>query len=157
MPFRAQGGRRGGSSRRIFTAARRRARRRLLVAALIPAVALLTWGLAMLVAEDEGTDHPSPQAQTRMPQSGLRSVRVVLEEQTARPSSVSVAPGSTLRLTLTNPGFAEHDFIVDRLDLHVDVPGGDTRTVQLTDVPKGTVESYCARPGHGESTTFIVQ
>jgi plastocyanin len=60
------------------------------------------------------------------------------------------APAGTVTLTITNEGAALHDFVIDALDIKVDLPPGGTQTVEV-DLPAGTYEFYCSIPGHKEA------
>lgn len=64
--------------------------------------------------------------------------------------AITVQPGDTI--TITNEGFAQHDFAVDDLGLQSDMMnGGDTVTITIPeDAAPGEYEFHCTVPGHKE-------
>ncbi len=67
------------------------------------------------------------------------------------PSSVEVAAGEPVNLTVTNVGRAFHDLTIDELDLQVDVASGQTATVGLEIDEPGEYVYYCSVPGHASA------
>ncbi len=66
-----------------------------------------------------------------------------------KPREIALNPGEavTIRLTSTDMG---HTFMIDALNVNVDIPVGDTVSVELTAVSEGSYTFYCAVPGHRE-------
>ena len=73
-------------------------------------------------------------------------------EKTApgKPLTVPVAPGQTI--SLPNTGASPHNFSVDKLNISVDLPAGETKQVTIpADTAPGDYEFYCNVPGHKEA------
>lgn len=89
------------------------------------------------------------------------------------PSSITVAVGQPVTITLENEGAVEHDFVVDKIsvkdveasetgpaahhqmgndaatyDLHFYAKAGDSATLQFTASEPGTYKIYCTILGH---------
>lgn len=63
------------------------------------------------------------------------------------PSEITVSPGDTLQVI--NTGALEHDFVVDELDIAIDLPNGEMVEIQIPeDAAPGEYEFYCSIPGH---------
>lgn len=64
--------------------------------------------------------------------------------------AITVQPGDTI--TLTNEGFAQHDFAVDELGIDSDLlNNGQSTTITIPeDAEPGDYEFYCSVPGHKE-------
>jgi hypothetical protein len=84
------------------------------------------------------------------------AVVVLEEEQAVRPRRVELAHGVPVRLVVRNDGWAQHDFIVDRLGIHIDVTPGERRGSGVVARRHGRFSSYCVQPGHRESVTVVV-
>ena len=89
---------------------------------------------------------------------GGQEITVVSHDIYFDPSEITAQAG-TITFVLPNEGAAEHDFSIDALDIHVNLPSGTTQTVEA-DIPAGTYEYYCAIPGHkdaGMVGTLVVE
>jgi plastocyanin/mono/diheme cytochrome c family protein len=53
-------------------------------------------------------------------------------------------------IQITNSGASPHDFTIDALGVHVELPPGETEEVPI-DADAGTYEFYCSVPGHKEA------
>ena len=79
------------------------------------------------------------------------------------PARITVKSGTPVRLTLTNDGALDHDWVVDNLDgktVRVDAKSKASATVEFTPTASGTYEFYCSVPGHREAGmkgTLVVQ
>ncbi|CAN5764891.1 hypothetical protein BH20CHL3_BH20CHL3_08990 [soil metagenome] len=63
------------------------------------------------------------------------------------PSEVTVSPGDTIQVI--NTGALEHDFVVDELDIAIDLPNGEMVEIEIPeDAAPGEYEFYCSIPGH---------
>ena len=61
--------------------------------------------------------------------------------------TLTVAPGTTI--PFENNGAAAHDFVVDALNLRVDLPAGEAAPIEIpADAPVGEYEFYCSYAGH---------
>lgn len=91
------------------------------------------------------------------------------------PATITVLAGEPVTLTLQNAGRAEHDFIVDQInvtdveasdtgpaahhqigheadyDLHFFAKAGETETLKFTALEPGTYEIFCSVEGHKEA------
>ena len=64
--------------------------------------------------------------------------------------AITVKPGDTI--TITNEGFAQHDFAVDELGINSELlDNGGTTTITIPeDAEPGDYEFYCTVVGHKE-------
>jgi uncharacterized cupredoxin-like copper-binding protein len=75
-------------------------------------------------------------------------------------TQLSMQNGEVLGLFVTNRDGAPHSFDIDALNLHVTVPANSTSAVAIKPTAAGTLEFYCAVPGHrdaGMVGTVVVQ
>jgi uncharacterized cupredoxin-like copper-binding protein len=63
-------------------------------------------------------------------------------------SSIEMKSGDVLGLLITNNDETAHSFDIDSLDLHVPLPPNATTAVAVQPTGPGTIEFYCALPGH---------
>jgi plastocyanin len=88
-------------------------------------------------ASDEGGDSA---AEASAPVEALDSLAF-------SPSEVTVSPGDTIQVI--NTGALEHDFVVDELDIAIDLPNGEMVEIEIPeDAAPGEYEFYCSIPGH---------
>jgi uncharacterized cupredoxin-like copper-binding protein len=79
------------------------------------------------------------------------------------PATITVKDGSPVRLTLTNEGALDHNWVVDNLDgkqVELDAKSKASATAEFTPTTLGTYEFYCSVPGHREAGmkgTLVVQ
>ena len=79
------------------------------------------------------------------------------------PATITVTSGTPVRLTLTNDGALEHNWVVDNLDgrkVQVDARSKASASGEFTPTASGTYEFYCSVPGHREAGmkgTLVVQ
>ena len=79
------------------------------------------------------------------------------------PATITVTSGTPVRLTLTNDGGLEHNWVVDNLDgrkVQVDAKSKASAIGEFTPTGSGTYEFYCSVPGHreaGMTGTLVVQ
>ncbi len=66
---------------------------------------------------------------------------------TFQPSTISVAKGQTVKLTITSTD-ASHTFTIDELGINVAVGAGQTVTKEFTVEKAGTFVFYCAVGQH---------
>lgn len=102
-------------------------------------------------------------------------VTVEMTDFAYSPSSITVAAGQPVTLTVENIGNIEHDFVVQKIDatteviqdsgsdahhahgeeqnydLHVSAGAGETSIFQLTVSEPGTYEIFCSVEGHKEA------
>ena len=102
-------------------------------------------------------------------------VTVEMTDFAYSPSSITVAAGQPVTLTVENIGNIEHDFVVQKIDatteviqdsgsdahhahgeeqnydLHVSAGAGETSILQLTVSEPGTYEIFCSVEGHKEA------
>ena len=79
------------------------------------------------------------------------------------PATITVKSGTPVRLTLSNDGALEHNWVVDSLEgrrVEVDAKPKTSATGEFTPAAPGTYEFYCSIPGHREAGmkgTLVVQ
>ena len=66
-------------------------------------------------------------------------------------TSLSMKSGDVLGLFVTNKDGFAHSFDIDALDIHVQLPANSTAAVAVKPTATGTLEFYCAVPGHREA------
>jgi plastocyanin len=59
------------------------------------------------------------------------------------PTTLSVAPGASVSLAVTNTGAVAHSFTADSPSVSVDVPAGESRSVTFTAPASGGMAFYC--------------
>lgn len=80
-----------------------------------------------------------------------RSALLTSENTSFAETSVDMQTGEVLGLFIVNrDGFA-HSFDIDALDIHVQLPANATTAVMVKPTTAGTLEYYCAVPGHREA------
>lgn len=63
-------------------------------------------------------------------------------------ASFSAEPGKSLGLVVVNHDSLAHSFDIDSLNLHVQLPANASTLVAVTPTAAGTLQFYCAVPGH---------
>jgi plastocyanin len=66
-------------------------------------------------------------------------------------TSYSVSSSDVLGLFVENRDSSAHSFDIDALDIHVQVPAGATVALAVEPKTSGSLEFYCALPGHREA------
>lgn len=80
-----------------------------------------------------------------------RSALLTAENTAFAETSIEIQTGEVLGLFIVNrDGFA-HSFDIDALDIHVQLPANATTAVMVKPTTAGTLEYYCAVPGHREA------
>lgn len=77
-------------------------------------------------------------------------VEITLGEFSLTPSHIMVPPGP-VTLRVTNTGNLDHNFAVAGLGSLPLIPAGQTKTLELPNVPAGTYDIKCTIPGHAAS------
>jgi nitrite reductase (NO-forming) len=65
------------------------------------------------------------------------------------PNTLQIGTGPQ-KIEIKNTGSTMHDFSITKLNIHVELPPGQTTTVDI-DAPAGEYEFYCSVPGHKEA------
>jgi plastocyanin len=104
----------------------------------------------------------SPDPPTSSSGSSGEAIEVVLmDTMTFEPSSITVSPGETVTLNVTNEGALPHNFSIEGLDVDVDVAAGETETATFTAPSSpGEHKIFCNQMGHegaGMVGSFIVE
>ena len=111
----------------------------------------------VIFAAMEGT--PEASGEEGVAATGAMEPVEALDSLVFAPSTVTVSPGDTIQSI--NTGALEHDFVVDELDISVDLPSGQMVDIQIPeDAASGEYEFYCSVPGHapaGMVGTLIVE
>lgn len=96
--------------------------------------------------------------------SGAQAVEVKATDMMKfEPATITVKSGTPVRLTITNDGALEHNWVVDNLDggkAQVDAKPKASATGEFTPTASGTYEFYCSVPGHREAGmkgTLVIQ
>ncbi|MBA3275123.1 MAG: superoxide dismutase family protein [Chloroflexia bacterium] len=111
----------------------------------------------VIFAAMEGT--PEASGEEGVAATGAMEPVEALDSLVFAPSTVTVSPGDTIQSI--NTGALEHDFVVEELDISVDLPSGQLVDIQIPeDAVPGEYEFYCSVPGHapaGMVGTLIVE
>jgi uncharacterized cupredoxin-like copper-binding protein len=107
--------------------------------------------------------------------SAVTKITIQETEFSYSPSSLTVAAGQSVTLTIKNVGQVEHDFVVEKIevtdvleegnasaehtmhdmageyDLHVSTQNGATSVLKFTALEPGTYQILCTVPGHKEA------
>jgi len=78
-------------------------------------------------------------------------VTVAMRGLVFEPQRLSLGGGRMTAVFLVNEDGYDHSFDIDSLDVHVMVPGGQTKVVMLSPSRGETLAVYCGIPGHAES------
>jgi plastocyanin len=117
--------------------------------------------IGTLTAACAGASAAAPSGGKRA--SSALAVEVKATDMRFEPTTVTVKSGTPVRLTLTNDGALDHDWVVDNVDgrkVQVDAKSKASATVEFTPAASGTYEFYCSVPGHREAGmkgTLVVQ
>lgn len=109
------------------------------------------------------------------PAQATTEITVEASDFAYQPASITVPAGEPVTITLNNVGRAEHDFVVEKInvtdvhasdsgpaahhaggheadyDLHFFARAGDSETLQFTALESGTYEIFCTIEGHKEA------
>jgi len=66
-------------------------------------------------------------------------------------NAITASVGQSVEVTIANTGALEHNFSIDALGVNRNVAIGATETVTFTPSSAGSLEFYCATPGHREA------
>jgi plastocyanin len=82
---------------------------------------------------------------TSPPKQAVSSVALHLTAQDFQfvPTTLSIVPGASVTLAVTNTGAVAHSFTADSPSVSVDVPTGTSRTVTFTAPRSGVMAFYC--------------
>jgi len=75
---------------------------------------------------------------------------VTLVDIAFQPRKLTIAADTATNISLPNTGAAVHTFVIDELDINVEVAPGETGSVTI-DAPAGKYVYYCDVPGHREA------
>ena len=108
-------------------------------------------------------------------QAAASEITVEATDFAYSPASITVPVGQPVTLTMDNKGAAEHDFVVEKInvtdvkasntgpamhhqmgempdyDLHFFAPAGDKAVLNFTALEPGTYEIFCSIEGHKEA------
>jgi plastocyanin len=83
------------------------------------------------------------------PTPSVREFRVVGNEFSFSPSSISVSAGERVKIIFKNEGKAPHNLVIQGLNIKTrTIGGGQTDTIEFTAPSSGTYTFYCSIPGH---------
>jgi plastocyanin len=89
------------------------------------------------------------------PQQGVHEITVIGTDFAFSPSTISVKPGETVRLTFKNEGSAPHNWKIQGMDIGTKtIGGGKVDTIEFTaptDAGAYPLTAYCSVPGHADS------
>jgi len=66
------------------------------------------------------------------------------------PGAITVKVGQAVTVNLTNGGALDHTFLIDELNVKIEVKPGQSGTATFTPSAAGTFVIYCNVPGHKE-------
>jgi len=89
-----------------------------------------------------------PVSQGLLAATPVRSIPVTLGDYRFMPDSITIEPGETVQLELTNTdNMTPHNFTLKDeaagVEVDIDVSAGKTETVELAPLPGGTYKFYC--------------
>ncbi len=100
---------------------------------------------------------PSPQpapaptpAPAPVPAPEATEIEVSARYAVFNPSTITVAKGQTVKLTVTSTS-GSHTFTIDELGINIAVGSGQTTTEEFTVEKAGTFSFYCAVGGHRDA------
>jgi len=76
---------------------------------------------------------------------------LVAEGTKYAPTTYTMGPSDVLGLFVENKDSFAHSFDIDALNIHIQVPANSTVAVAIKPTGTGTLEFYCAIPGHKEA------
>lgn len=85
------------------------------------------------------------------PVPGATAVEVVATDLQFDPTSVTIAAGDPVNLTLVNDGLALHDLTIPALGFRLDADPGERASGSLTVDDPGTYAFECSVPGHADA------
>lgn len=100
-----------------------------------------------------------PPASVAPAESAAASDIVTMVDVAFQPDRLTIAADTDTTISVPNTGAALHTFVIDDLDIDVEVRPGQTGSVSIT-APAGTYTYYCSVPGHraaGMEGTLIVE
>lgn len=100
----------------------------------------------------------SPEAGGDETAGGEQEITITAHDIYFDPAEITAKAGK-VKFILPNEGAAPHDFSIDDLNIQVDMPPGETQTLEV-DLPAGTYQYYCNVPGHkdaGMVGTLVVE
>jgi plastocyanin len=71
------------------------------------------------------------------------TTELVAQDFSFDPTTLDLAAGEEVTVTLMNEGEAEHSFTVEELDVETEAEGGESSEVSFTAPDEGTVEFFC--------------
>jgi plastocyanin len=77
----------------------------------------------------------------------VKTIAVTAVDVDFNPNRVVIPANQPVEIQLSNTGSLEHNFVIDALDVRVDLPPGESRTVKL-EAPAGEYTYYCDKFGH---------
>jgi plastocyanin len=80
-----------------------------------------------------------------------RSATLFAENTEYSPGEFEMATSEVLGLFVQNKDSIAHSFDIDSLDIHVQIPANSTVAVAIDPTAAGTLEFYCAIPGHRQA------
>jgi len=66
------------------------------------------------------------------------------------PAVIKIKSGEGFDINVTNQDMV-HSFVIDKLNISVNVPGGKNRLIRFGNLERGEYEYYCSIPGHREA------
>lgn len=99
--------------------------------------------------EEEPPPPPSTNGEPPPPPPDATAVEITVSAKfaTFQPSTITVAKGQTVKLTIASTDIG-HTFTINELGINVSVGAGQTVTREFTVEEAGTFAFYCAVPGH---------
>jgi plastocyanin len=93
---------------------------------------------AFVLACSDDDDEPEPAAT-----EGPVQLTMTLADFSYTPATVSVRPGQTVNVNVTNSGQAPHTFTIDGVVDTTRMAGGESKSVSFTAPASGTLTYYC--------------
>lgn len=110
----------------------------------IPRLSLLVAALAMSACGGATASSDSGTASNSTPGGGAAAALTVSAHDFGfSPSTLTVAPGSTVTLTFKNTGAVKHNITASSVNVNVDGDPGSTQTATFTAPLSGTIAFHC--------------
>ena len=86
----------------------------------------------------------------------VKEFDVIISGYTYSPPSITVSPGSTVFLTITNKDPTTHGFSLAKFGVQESIRAGETKTIQFTATEEGGASTFCSTQ-HGEKLLIRVR
>jgi len=100
--------------------------------------------------EAPATEAPATEAPTAAPSASADADTITMVDIAFQPKKLTIPADTDTTISLPNEGASVHDFVIDELNVDVEVKPGETGSVTIN-APAGKYTYYCSVPGHREA------